>query len=203
MARTAATLNARSRRTRAQLLEAARAVLEQDGFDALTMTAIADRAGVTRRAVYLHFPSRADVVDALFDFVAEAEGLHDSLQRVWDADDAAAALDAWARHLSRYHVRLLPFDRAVSRFEHADPDALAHRRRVQKAKLAGCRRLAQRFADERKLAPPWTVRSAAEMIDALSTSDVVESLIVVRGWSATRFADHLASVLKAAFLRSR
>jgi AcrR family transcriptional regulator len=199
VARSPQTLNARSRRTRVQLLEAARALLEDEGFDALTMTALADRAGVTRRAVYLHFPSRADVVDALFDFVADAEGLHDSLQRVWDAPDPIAALTEWARHLSDYHLRLLPFDRAVARVAHADPDALAHRNRVRSEKLANCRRLAQRLADDGRLAAGWTVRTAAEAIDALSTSDVVETLMVDHAWSPARFTRHVARVLQGAF----
>ena len=56
------------------------------------MAAIADRAGVTRRSAYLHFASRAEVVDALFAHVAETEGLAESVDRVWAAPDAVAAL---------------------------------------------------------------------------------------------------------------
>ncbi len=41
--------NARSRRTRAALLASARSLLEEEGFEALTMAAVAERAGVTRR----------------------------------------------------------------------------------------------------------------------------------------------------------
>jgi AcrR family transcriptional regulator len=43
--------NARARRTRTALLAAARAVLLEHGFPHLTMAAVAERAGVTRRAV--------------------------------------------------------------------------------------------------------------------------------------------------------
>jgi AcrR family transcriptional regulator len=202
MARGTNTLNARSRRTRAVLLAAARSLLEEEGFDALTMSAVAARANVTRRAVYLHFPSRTDLVGALFDHVAQSEGLHESLARVWAAPDAAAALDEWARHLARYHVRLLAVDRAIARVQHADPDAAAHRRRVNAEKLSGCQRLAQRVADDGALAAGWTVHQAADMIFALSTSDVVEGLIVERGWSRRRFADHFARLLRSTFLAS-
>lgn len=37
--------NARSRRTRASLLGATHAILKEEGFEALTMTAVAQRAG--------------------------------------------------------------------------------------------------------------------------------------------------------------
>src|SRR5438045_1968215 len=110
-------LNARSRRTRELLLVTARTLLEEEGFDALTMTAVAERSGVTRRSVYLHFPSRTELVGALFDYVAGVEGLHDSLAPVWAAPTPGEALDEWARHLSRYHVRLLQVDRAISRVQ--------------------------------------------------------------------------------------
>jgi AcrR family transcriptional regulator len=192
--------NARSRRTRATLLTAARAILEEDGFDALTMAAVADRAGVTRRAVYLHFAGRAELVGGLFDHVAEAEGLGDSLARVWAAPDAASALDEWARHLARYHTRLLSVDRAVERVRRKDPDAGRHRERVVRAKLKGCRRLAGLVAGEGRLADGWTVENAADMLFALTSSDVVEGLTVDRRWSRDKLATHLGALLRSTFL---
>src|SRR6266496_4245189 len=59
--------NARSRRTCSRLLATARAILERDGFQALTIAAVAEQASVTRRTVYLHFGSRGELVAALFD----------------------------------------------------------------------------------------------------------------------------------------
>ena len=192
--------NARSRRTRAALLSAAQAILQEQGFEALTMTAVAERAGVTRRAVYMHFTSRAELVAALFDHVASAEGLQESLRGVWEAPDAASALDEWAAHLARYHPRLLAVDRAVQRVWRQDPDAAAHRRRVVAEKLANCRRLAQRLHDEGRLAGGWTTESAADMLFALISSDMIEALIVDRGWSRERLAEHLALLLRSTFV---
>jgi AcrR family transcriptional regulator len=194
--------NARSRRTRDALLRAARAILEQEGFEALTMSAVAQRADVTRRAVYMHFGSRSDLVRAVFEYVAEAEGLQGSLQRVWDARDAAVTLDEWAAHLARYHPRLLEVDRAVRRVWRTDPDAADHRRRVVAAQLAGCRRIAQRMKDENRLAEPWTVTTAADMLLALISSDLIETLLVERRWSQRKLSDHLALVLRSTFLAS-
>ena len=193
-------MNARSRRTRATLLATARALLEEDGFEALTMAAVAQRAGVTRRAVYLHFASRAELVAGLFDHVAESEGLGASLQRVWQASDGAVALDEWARHLARYHTRVLPVDRAVERVRRDDEDAARHRARVVKAKLASCRRLARRIDEEGRLAPAWTAATAADMLFALTSSDVVEGLTADRGWSRQKLSDHLAVLLRSTFV---
>jgi AcrR family transcriptional regulator len=194
--------NARSRRTRAALLAAARAILEDEGFEALTMTAVADRAGVTRRSVYMHFPTRGALVGEMFDYVAGVEGLAESLAKVWASPDAVTALDAWAGHLARYHPRLLAVDRAVQRTWRADPDAAAHRAKVVAAKLSNCRRLARWLADEGRLADTWTTESAADMLFALIASDVIEALIVDRRWSRRRLAEHLAILFRAAFVAS-
>lgn len=167
------------------------------------MAAIADRAGVTRRSAYLHFASRAEVVDALFAHVAETEGLAESVDRVWAAPDAVAALREWARHFSEYHLRVLPVDRAVARVHRRDEDAAAHRARAGSAKHANCRRLADRLSEEGRLAPPWTAATAADMINALTTSDVIESLVVDRQWPRTQFAEHFALLLEATFVGPR
>src|SRR5215467_16133458 len=97
--------NARSRRTGAALLQATRDLIDEQGFEALTMAAVAERAGVSRRAVYLHFSTRAELVTALFGRLGETEGIGASLQRVWDSPDAAAALAEWGRHLARTHPK--------------------------------------------------------------------------------------------------
>jgi AcrR family transcriptional regulator len=191
--------NVRSRRTRDALLAAARALLEEGGFAALTMGAVAERAGVTRRAVYLHFPSRSELVAGLFDHLAAAEGLRESLDRVWAAPDAVAALTEWAAHVARYHPRLLAVDRAVEHVRRADDDAARHRATVAAAKLANCRRLADRLAAEGRLVAPWSPETAADMIYALTTSDVVEGLLADRGWSPEQLARGLARVLRRTF----
>jgi AcrR family transcriptional regulator len=192
--------NARSRRTRAALLDGARAILEDRGFEALTMTAVAERAGVTRRALYMHFAGRSELVGALFDHVAKVEGLDESLRQVQDAPDAVRALDQWAAHLARYHTRLLAVDHAVQRVWQNDPDAADHRRRVAAAKLANCRRLVMRLESEARLAPAWTVQSATDMLYALISTDMIEALLVDRRWSRQRLADRLALLFRSAFV---
>ncbi|MBO0827772.1 MAG: TetR/AcrR family transcriptional regulator [Streptosporangiales bacterium] len=192
--------NARSRRTREALLAAARAILEEEGFDALAMGRVAERAGVTRRSVYLHFASPADLVDALFDYVADVEDLDGSVARVWAAGDAVAALRAWAVHLAEYHLRVLAVDRAVDRVRRRDSAAAAHHRRVLAAKRGNCRRIVTWLHDEGRLAEPWTVPSATDMMNVLASSDVVEGLLVDRRWSRRRFAEHLAVLLESTFV---
>ncbi|WP_158562798.1 TetR/AcrR family transcriptional regulator [Marinitenerispora sediminis] len=192
--------NARSRRTRTAVLAAARAILEERGPAALTMAEAAERAGVTRRAVYLHFSSRTELVIALFDYLAEEEGLHESVRRVWQRPDSVAGLEEWARHLARYHPRVLAVDQAVRRVRNQDPDAARHYRRATESQRANCRRLAEWLAHEGRLAPAWTADSATDMLWALISSDLIEALHVERGWSEDQLAGHLALMFRRTFV---
>jgi AcrR family transcriptional regulator len=192
--------NARSRRTRHALLGAAREILDSEGFERLTMAAVAERAGVTRRAVYLHFPSRTDLVSALFTHVAEEEGLAESLQPVFDAPDAISALQEWSRHLARYGLRLLPVTRAIERSHQNDADVAQYREQIAYAQRESCRVLAARLEREGLLAAPWTVETATDMLWVLASGDVTGGLLVERGWSTERYVEHLSTLLRSTFV---
>jgi AcrR family transcriptional regulator len=193
--------NARSRRTREALLGATRVLLETEGFEALTMAAVADRAGVSRRGGYLHFASRAELVDALFGHIAQQEGLAESVRPMREAPDAVAALHAWARHLAGYHARLIAVERAIQCVRRADADAARHREQVTHAQLANCQMLASRLEREGLLAPQWTAETAADMLFALISTDVIERLLVDRAWPRRRLEEHLAALFHATFVR--
>src|SRR5262245_54374331 len=192
--------NARSRRPRAALRAATRAMLEEQGAEPLTMAAVAERAGVSRRAVYLHFATRAELLTELFGYVSEQEGLTASLQPVWQAPDAAAALQQWAAHLARFHPRVLAVARAIQRVRRSDPDAAAHWQLVMADQQAYCHRLAVWLAHEQRLAPPWTVQSAADMLWALMSYELLEELLVDRGWSPRRYRTYLAALFQSTFV---
>lgn len=192
--------NARSRRTRAALLGAARRLIEEKGFAATTLTAIAQAAGVTPRSLYLHFSSRGELLAALHSDLGETEELAASLQRVWDSPDAASALDEWARHLARAHPRILAISRAVEHDRRTDPDATRIWDWMMDRWSMGSRRLAQWLADEGRLDPEWSVDAAADMIWAMMSFDFLERLTVDKGWSTEAFAEHLSLLMRRALL---
>jgi hypothetical protein len=133
--------------------------------------------------------------------VSEAEGLGDSLAMVWGAPDAAAALDEWARHLARFHPRVLAITQAMDRVRRTDRDAAAHWDLVSADWLACCARLARRLDAEGRLHPAWTVATATDMLYGLMSFGMLEALLVDRRWPAKRYADRLATVMRSTFLR--
>lgn len=189
--------NARGRRTRAALLTAARELVEHQGLDALTMAAVAARAGCTRRAVYLHFSTRTELLLALFGHVAEAEDLAGSLSSVRQAADAVTGLKEWANHLARYLPRIQAMAHAVDTMAHGDPDAGAYRYFTRSGEHDAAADLIAALEREGRLASGLTAEAAADLLFALSALEVFERLTIERRWSARRYARHLATVLQA------
>jgi AcrR family transcriptional regulator len=79
-------------RNRARILESARAAFTARGADA-SLEEIARSAGVGIGTLYRHFPTRDDLVEAVFrDRIEELEALADDLLA---SDAPAAALETW------------------------------------------------------------------------------------------------------------
>ena len=63
---------ARAVRTRRTILEAAAAVFDEMGYEGASTTEILARSGLTRGALYFHFPSKEAIADAVVDAQFEA-----------------------------------------------------------------------------------------------------------------------------------
>lgn len=103
---------------RAQLLDAALHLIVTSGQDAVTMDALAERAGVSKPVIYGHFTGRAELLDALLH--REQEQAMNQLLSVLpregrDIDpgrDLADALDGFLRAVQespdRWHCIVMP-----------------------------------------------------------------------------------------------
>jgi AcrR family transcriptional regulator len=79
---------ARSRARVAQILAAADSILTEEGFDALTVRRIADRAQVPIGSLYQFFPDKGSVLDAISDaYVADFNAAFDRLVGAQDSGD--------------------------------------------------------------------------------------------------------------------
>lgn len=59
--------------TRERLVESAAALIDEGGYAAATVAAVAERTGVAAGALYRHFPSKAELFVEVFRTAAEAE----------------------------------------------------------------------------------------------------------------------------------
>ena len=83
----------RSRATRQRLLEAAVACLAERGWAGSTVSVVAEHAGVSRGAAQHHFPTREDLVDAVY--ASELDAVTASAPAFLAEHPADVALRAW------------------------------------------------------------------------------------------------------------
>jgi AcrR family transcriptional regulator len=87
--------------TRERLLRAARAVIEEGGYSAATVAAIAERAGVASGTLYRHFSSKEELFVELFRAVCDRE--------VEAMREAADTMPGGSTHVDRLETVLATF----------------------------------------------------------------------------------------------
>ncbi|WP_277210568.1 TetR/AcrR family transcriptional regulator [Isoptericola croceus] len=188
--------NRRSRDTRAAILDAAWRLLQTEGGAGLSMSAVAQTSGVSRRGLYLHFASRGQLFIDLFAHINERLDLHASLDPMIEASSAVDALDAWARHAAGYQSRLIGVVRAVDRARGADLDAEALWQQAMADWHHLCLALAGRLADEGMLSDPWTIATAADLLWSLMSVELIDDLMTEQGWSSEELAERLRVLVR-------
>lgn len=115
------TRRARGEQTRAAIIEAALALFAERGFEATTMRAVADRAGVSVGNAYYYFRSKEQLVQGFYDRVAAMQGaeLPAHLEGVTGFGDRLIAhLDLWLDLVAPHHPFAIAFFRNA-----ADPSS--------------------------------------------------------------------------------
>ena len=141
-------------RTARAILDAAREMVAEQPSSAVSVAAIARRAGVSRITVYNRFGSRAGVMEALLPPPApSAPPLDDAREALREHFHSAAA--AWAANPPLY--RHLPSTLAANNLQEA-------------------RTLAERLAASDALRPGCSLREAEDVIAALSSFAIFDRL---------------------------
>lgn len=160
-----------------RILDAALACLRDSG--GLTMAQVAEKAGLSRQAIYLHFPGRDALLAAL------------QARR-------PAAPDLDAAPSARAALALL-----VAVQAQADPAlaALAETPEAAAARLARCRAVALRFQAEGALAPQLSLDAAADLLWSLTGPRLWDALVTGRGWSPDRTRSHVTFLAAGALTK--
>lgn len=85
----------RSRQTVARILDAAEAIVDEAGIDAVTTRAVSSRAGVAAPSLYRFFRDREEILDRVLErHLVELEALSAQVEPTWDVRSAADLLNA-------------------------------------------------------------------------------------------------------------
>lgn len=149
-----------------------------------SMAEVAAGAGLSRQAVYLHFPDRAALLAALRADVDLADGP----EIVEQAPSARAALTSVLIRLAESYARIWPVLQASGTTETS-------------GRLPLCQALVARFRSEGALAPHLSPATAADILYSLTSPALWHELVEGRSWDASRYRTHLAFLVVSALTK--
>jgi AcrR family transcriptional regulator len=192
---------ARTRRTRAAVVESARTLFLERGYAATTIEAISDLSDTPQATVYRLFSSKVGILKAVLDVSVggddEAVAMTDRPQvRALLADpQPTQKLTGFAALLREVMARTAPVHRILTDAARSDEDAAALLAEIARQRRGGQRSIARSLARSRALRTPLRERDAADIIYALASPEVYGLLVFDQGWSGERYEKWLRAIL--------
>lgn len=187
--------------TRARILDEARRLLILRGFHGVGLDEIAQAAGVSRQAIYMHhFKSKSELLLALVEHVDEHAGVAAAVAPVFAAPGALAALDAMVAAMVTIDAKIREVAQVIEGARTTDPAAEAAWQDRMNGRARLVRSVIDRLAAEGLLAEEWRPAEAADFTWALVSHATHRALVVERRWKPGRYVAHLQRVLRAALL---
>lgn len=184
-------------RTPDRILGATRALVEREDR-APSMSEVARAAGLSRQAVYLHFPDRAALLVALVDRVDAEEGLAEAIADVRAAADGEAMLRAWIGVQVRRNPRIATLGRVLDAARAEDePSAAAWRDRLAN-RMRGATEVAARLRADGRIHRSWPDREAVALVWELVSFHVWDDLVTEARLPPARYEAVVTTAVLAA-----
>ncbi|MBO0729556.1 MAG: helix-turn-helix transcriptional regulator [Acidimicrobiaceae bacterium] len=200
---------ARTRRTRAAVVEAARTLFLERGYAATTIEAISDHSDTPQATVYRLFSSKLGILKAVLDVSIvgddETVAMEDRPQvRALLADrDPKNQLAGFAALLRELMARVAPVHRLLADAARSDEEAASLLDELGQQRHTGQQQIARSVARSGALRPGLRERDAADIIHALASPEVYGLLVLDRGWSSERYEAWLGAILVDQLLSDR
>jgi len=188
--------------TRTRILEATWRLMEERNGQGVRMRDVAEAAGVSRQAVYLHFGSRTELMVATARYGDEVRG-HDERLRCYRAATAGVErLEAFVEFWGDYIPEIYGIARALLAARETDQAVAAAWDDRMGVVREACRDIIERLHRDGTLAPGWSLDEAADLLWTMLSIRNWESLTVERGWSTDRYVGRMQDLTKRAFVQA-
>ncbi len=180
--------------TRTRILDAAWRLLEAGHGSGVTMGDIAKTAGISRQAVYLHFPTRAELLIATTRYLDDVKNVDARLAASRNAATGLERLRAFIEAWGNYIPEVYGVAKALRSMKDTDQAAdLAWVDRME-AVRQGCQAAVKALQDDGDLAPEHSVKEATDILWSLLSVQTWEQLTQECGWSQRRYITTMKSL---------
>jgi AcrR family transcriptional regulator len=189
--------------TRATILDAARKLFEAHASGPVHMADVAASAGISRQAVYLHFPSRADLLLAVVRHVDDVHGFAGLLERVARQPHGGEALGLFIELWAAYLEEIGEISRAIEHLAQTDADAASAWEDRMDGFRSVCGLLVKRLQKDEALAHGWSPADAADLMWTTLSISTWRALTRGRQWSQARYVQRMWRHLERSLVDSR
>ncbi len=187
--------------TRTRILVATVEMLEEHGGRGVRMGDIAKAAGISRQAIYLHFASRAELLEATTKYLDEVLDLDRRLVPSREAKSGVERLALYIEFWGRYVPEIYAVAKALLLVQDTDDAAAAAWKDRMLAMRAGCRAAIDALHSDGDLAPEWTPKRATDALWTMLLVPNWETLTGECGWSTQQYVRWMKILAKRAFVK--
>lgn len=180
--------------TKEKILKAAWRLLELQSGSAARMSDIAKAAGVSRQALYLHFPNRTELFIETTKYMDTVFGVQDKLMESRTSKTGAERVDAFIRAWLAYVPKIFGIAKTLTTMAETDADAAqAWDERMADMK-EGCAAAIADLVRDGQLAPEFSQEHATDLLWAWLSITQWELLVLKCGWPEDRYIAHVRNM---------
>lgn len=186
--------------TNEKILTAACELLGAEGGDAARMSDIAKKAGISRQAVYLHFPTRAELLIAAARHLDDVNAVDERLAKSRSAPTGLERLNAFIDAWGGYIPEIYCVGRALMAMAPTDDAADAAWRDRMNAVRHGCEAAVKALEKDGALAAHLSVNEATDLLWTLLSVRNWEQLTIDCGWPQETYVNTMKTLAAKALL---
>jgi AcrR family transcriptional regulator len=189
--------------TRRQVLDAAAKLFVERGYEGASIAAIAEEAGVSPETIYARFRNKRTLIGELMQHAVRGADPRpipeqDSPRALAAETDQREQLRLFAADIVARLERAAPLAAVISGAARSDPEIAALYQGLHRNRLENMTTLIDALASNGPLRV--AAEQALETAWALTSPELHQLLVRVRGWTRNRYSDWLADSLSALLL---
>jgi AcrR family transcriptional regulator len=194
----------RARQRRRDVVIAAQELFENDGFQATTITAVAQRAGVSAESIYKGFGTKAALAKAVFDFVIAGDdepipmAERPEVRAVQAEPDVRQKIRLYTASFPERQRRSAKVQILIRDGRNSDETLRETWQMLLDERLTGMSMVGRHLLETGGLRPGITLDEVTDVLWTYTAVEFYELLVLLRGWTPEKYAAFVANGMIAA-----
>jgi AcrR family transcriptional regulator len=194
------TLRKRARaaeQTRLRIIRATRELLSRASYHSVSLDEIAERAGVSRQTIYVHFGSKRGVLQALAEHIERESYGRGMLEGAREVESPIHTIYNGIADQMKFFSNNWPLLRNFEAQAAHDPDFRAVWQDRLQERWNAIRWLLEAVATDGHIAEGWSLDEATDWLWSLTNFRLYDELVLQRGWSLERLTTRIRQAIDA------